>query len=196
MQLDRVCALAARYSGRTLQTVGPLPSALMPPPPPSLDLDMNIYSRHFQEPMPNCPELMRMTLLPDTAQFPEGGGGPIILDEERSLAMDLAMSSVDELVKMCHANEPLWVCNSSNLMDVLNLEEYTRMFPWPLVDPLKQHYNELRTEATRDTALVIMNSINLVDAFLDAVSLLFETRKFIILILSTSSFAFHKKFHK
>lgn len=169
-ELDRVCALAARYSGRPLQTLGPLPSsALMPPPPPSLELDMSIYSRHFQEPMPNCPELMRMTLLPDTTQFPGGGGGgPMILDEERSLAMDLAMSSVHELVKLCHANDPLWVRNNSNLMDVLNLEEYKRMFPWPLVDPLKQQYNELRAEATRDTALVIMNSINLVDAFLDA----------------------------
>ncbi|KAF2308742.1 hypothetical protein GH714_015155 [Hevea brasiliensis] len=40
------------------------------------------------------------------------------------------------------------------------------MFPWPL--NLKQHSNESRNEATRDSAVVIMNSITLVDAFLDA----------------------------
>lgn len=118
--------------------------------------------------------MLPMSLLPESTDFPVGGsgGGELILDEERSLAMELAMSSMDELLKMCHGNEPLWVRNSSNSMDVLNIEEYTRMFPWPHhhVDPLKPHYNDLRTEATRDKALVIMNSINLVDSFLDAVS--------------------------
>lgn len=170
-ELDRVCAVASRYTGRSLQSIGssPPPATLIPPAP-SLDLDMGIYSRHFQESMPPS-QMLPMPLLPESTDFPGGcGGGGLILDEERPLAMELAMSSMDELLKMCHANEPLWVCNSSNSMDVLNLEEYSRMFPWPhhLVDPLKQHYNELRTEATRDKALVIMNSINLVDSFLDA----------------------------
>lgn len=129
---------------------------------------------------PNCTQMLPMPLLPGPTDFPGGdgsgsggggGGGGLILDEERSLAMDLAMSSMDELLKMCHVNEPLWGRNSTNSMDVLNMEEYSRMFPWPHhhVDPLKPHYNELRTEATRDKALVIMNSINLVDSFLDAV---------------------------
>jgi len=51
---------------------------------------------------------------------------------------------------------------------VLNFEEHARIFRWPL--NLKQNSNESRTEASRDTAVVIMNSITLVDAFLDAVS--------------------------
>uniref|UniRef100_A0A803LTV9 Uncharacterized protein n=1 Tax=Chenopodium quinoa TaxID=63459 RepID=A0A803LTV9_CHEQI len=128
-EYDRVCAVASRYTGRSLQSLGPSPPPAALLPPPSLDLDMG---------MP--------------------------------LAMELAMSSMDELLKMCHVNEPLWFRNSSNSMEVLNMEEYSRMFPWPHhhADPLKQHYNELRTEATRDKALVIMNSINLVDSFLDA----------------------------
>ncbi|XP_010677364.2 homeobox-leucine zipper protein HDG5 isoform X1 [Beta vulgaris subsp. vulgaris] len=172
-ELDRVCAVASRYTGRSLQTLGPSPSpATLLPHPPSLDLDMGIYSRHFQEPMPPCTQMLPMSLLPESTDFPVGGsgGGELILDEERSLAMELAMSSMDELLKMCHGNEPLWVRNSSISMDVLNIEEYTRMFPWPHhhVDPLKPHYHDLRTEATRDKALVIMNSINLVDSFLDA----------------------------
>ncbi|XP_021852084.1 homeobox-leucine zipper protein HDG5 isoform X2 [Spinacia oleracea] len=180
-ELDRVCSVASRYTGRSLQTLGPSPPPLaLLPPPPSLDLDMGMYSRHFQDSMPpNCTQMLPMPLLPGPTDFPGGdgsgsggggGGGGLILDEERSLAMDLAMSSMDELLKMCHVNEPLWGRNSTNSMDVLNMEEYSRMFPWPHhhVDPLKPHYNELRTEATRDKALVIMNSINLVDSFLDA----------------------------
>ncbi|KAK9698990.1 hypothetical protein RND81_08G146100 [Saponaria officinalis] len=163
-ELDRVCSIASRCSGRPLQTLGPPPP---PPhllsPPPSLDLDMSIYSRHFHEPMPGGTQMLPIPLLPDhTAPFPTANTNNVglIMDEERPLAMDLAMSSMDELLRMCHVNEPLWV-RGDNSMDVLNMEEYLRMFTWP-------HYNEFKTEATRETSLVIMNSINLVDAFLDS----------------------------
>lgn len=134
--------------------------------PPSLDLDMNIYSRHFAEPMPNGGGMMPMPMFPEASPYHETG--LILMEEEKSLAMELAASSMNELVKMCHAAEPLWIRSNENGKEVLNLEEHARMFPWPL--NLKQHSSEFRTEATRDTAVVIMNSITLVDAFLDAVS--------------------------
>ncbi|KAK8578054.1 hypothetical protein V6N13_046911 [Hibiscus sabdariffa] len=90
----------------------------------------------------------------------------ILLEEEKTIAMELAMSALDELVKMCRANEPLWIRNNKNGKELLNLEQHAKMFHWPL--NLKQRSSELRTEASRDGAVVIMNSINLVDAFLDA----------------------------
>ncbi|GAB2296415.1 hypothetical protein Dimus_030535 [Dionaea muscipula] len=157
-ELDRLCSLASRYSGRSLPSMGPPPFLA-----PSLDLDMSIYSRHFQEPTGNCIEMMPMPMLPDNVPF---HGGGLVMDKEKSLAMELAMSAVDELVKMCQLDEPLWMRSNINGMEILNAEEHMRMFPWPM--DLKQHYNELRTEATRSRALVIMNSVNLVDAFLDA----------------------------
>ncbi|KAH9602143.1 hypothetical protein KSS87_012664 [Heliosperma pusillum] len=159
-ELDRVCNIASRCSGRQLQSLGPPPPPHLLSPPPSLDLDMSIYSRHFHEPMPPCTQMMPIPhLLPDN-------NNRLILDEERPLAMELGMSSMDELLRMCHVNEPLWFRSSNNSMDVLNMEEYSRTFTWN-VDPLKSHFNEFKTEATRDKAFVIMNSINLVDAFLD-----------------------------
>ncbi|KAJ0051460.1 hypothetical protein Pint_03497 [Pistacia integerrima] len=160
-ELDRVCCLVSRYSGRPMQTMAPAPSLI----PPSLDLDMNIYSRHFPDPMTTCTDMMPMQMLPETSNFPESG--LVLMEEEKSLAMELAISSMDELVKMCRVNEPLWIRNNENGKEILNLEEHGRMFPWPL--NLKQHSTELRTEATRDCAVVIMNSITLVDAFLDAI---------------------------
>ncbi|KAL2348904.1 hypothetical protein Fmac_002904 [Flemingia macrophylla] len=93
--------------------------------------------------------------------FAESG---VLMEEEKSLALDLAASSMAELVKMCQTNEPLWIRSSQSERDVLNIEEHARMFPWP--QNLK-HRSELRTEATRDSAVVIMNSVTLVDAFLD-----------------------------
>lgn len=162
-ELERVCCLSGYPGGRQIQTMGsaaPLMAA-------SLDLDMNIYSRHFPDPMmSSCTDhhMIPMSMLPpEPSHFPEGG---LLLDEEKSLALKLAASSLEELVKMCTAAEPLWMRKSENGMEMLNAEERARMFPWPL--NFKQNSSDMRTEATRDTAVVIMNSINLVDAFLDA----------------------------
>lgn len=131
---------------------------------------MNMYSRQFSDSLGSCTEMMPMVMFPGTSSFAEED--LVLMEEEKTLAMELAMSSIDELVKMCQATEPLWIRNSENGKEVLNFEEHAKMFPWPL--NLKQHSNDLRNEATRDTAVVIMNSITLVDAFLDAVSTLYS----------------------
>ncbi|XP_022931242.1 homeobox-leucine zipper protein HDG5-like isoform X1 [Cucurbita moschata] len=162
-QLEQVCSFTSRYTGRPLQGMSSTAPPLMQP---SLDLDMNIYSRQYTEAMVSSSEMMPLAsmLPPDAAHFPEGG---LLIEEEKTLAMDLAISSMAELVKMCRLTEPLWIRNSESGKEVLNVEEHARMFPWPM--NLKQHLmNEFRTEATRDSAVVIMNSITLVDAFLDA----------------------------
>lgn len=163
IQLERVCCLSGYPGGRQLQTMGPAAPLIAA----SLDLDMNIYSRHFTDPMmSSCTDhhMIPMSILPpEPSHFPEGG---LLLDDEKLLAMKLAASSLEELVKMCTAGEPLWMKNSENGMEMLNAEERARLFPWPM--NFKQNSSDLRTEATRDTAVVIMNSINLVDAFLDA----------------------------
>ncbi|THG07754.1 hypothetical protein TEA_021666 [Camellia sinensis var. sinensis] len=161
-EFERVCCLASRYSDRPIQSMGPVPLL-----PPSLDLDMSIYPRNFQEPMS---EMIPVPLMPENSHFPGGG---LIMEEDKSLALELAMSSMDVLVKMCQAGEPLWIRNNDSGREVLNFEEHTRMFQWPM--NLKQNGSEFRMEATRDTAVVIMNSITLVDAFLDAVSNPFRT---------------------
>ncbi|KAA8522012.1 hypothetical protein F0562_012674 [Nyssa sinensis] len=158
-EFERICCLAARYCGRPIQAMGPAPPLL----PPSLDLDMSIYPRHFQEHMANCSDMIPMPMMPENSHYPDG---VVILEEEKSLALELAMSAMDELVKMCQTSEPLWVRSNDNGKEVLNVEEHAKMFPWAM--SLKQHPNEFRTEATRDSAVVIMNSITLVHAFLDA----------------------------
>lgn len=104
--------------------------------------------------------------------LPECGSGSVVLVEEEKypLALDLALSSVDELIKMCQLTEPLWVRSNDkdgSPKEVLDDEEHKRLFPC--------HYSKLCSkesfveEATRDSAVIIMNSITLVDAFLDAV---------------------------
>jgi len=114
-----------------------------------------------------------MPLLPqDTPHHLSESTGLILMEDEKALALELAMSSMEELSKMCLASEPLWVQSSESGKVVLNFEEHARLFPWPLNNNLKQNSDKLRKEASRDSAVVIMNSITLVDAFMDAVSLI------------------------
>ncbi|XP_010245213.1 PREDICTED: homeobox-leucine zipper protein ROC3-like isoform X2 [Nelumbo nucifera] len=160
-ELERITCVASRYSSRPLQALPPAGPHLMLP---SLDLDMGIYSRHFHEPINNCTDIIPVPPMLEN-QF-IAAGGCMIMEQEKPLALELAMTAMDELLKMCHATDPLWVRSSNGSKEVLNLEEHARMFPWPL--NVKQQSSEFRTEATRDSALVIMNSITLVDAFLDA----------------------------
>ncbi|KAF8048463.1 hypothetical protein N665_2505s0003 [Sinapis alba] len=88
----------------------------------------------------------------------------LIAEEDKAIAMDLAGSCVQELAKMCATNEPLWSKKrSDNERISLNEEEYKKMFQWPSVDD-----NHFRREASRANTVVIMNSITLVNAFLDA----------------------------
>ncbi|KAF8379038.1 hypothetical protein HHK36_028465 [Tetracentron sinense] len=160
-ELERLSSIASRYSGRPIHSLGGAPPILIP----SLDLDMGIYSRHFhfQETMPNCTDMISVPSMPEDPHLP---GGCLIMEHEKSLALELAISAIDELVKMCQSTKPLWTRSSDNSREVLDVEEHARMFPWPM--NLKQHSSEFRKEATRDSTVVIMNSITLVDAFLDA----------------------------
>ncbi|KAK9120520.1 hypothetical protein Syun_018137 [Stephania yunnanensis] len=170
-ELDRISSITSRYSDGPIHALVPASPLLLP----SLDLDMGIYARNFQETLGSTCNVMN----PISAVISENpnsihGSGIVIMEHEKTLALEFAMSATDELVRMCHAREPLWIQSSSNVNGVtkeeLNFDEHARLFPWAMKMKLHHHHqcDELRTEATRDTAVVIMNGITLADAFLDA----------------------------
>ncbi|KAJ0989926.1 hypothetical protein J5N97_008282 [Dioscorea zingiberensis] len=166
-ELERLSCIASRYGNRSMQAMGPAPPLLLP----SLDLDMGIYSRHFHEPvsvsvaaMSSCSDIIPGPSMPDN--IPQFAGGMIIMEQDKAVAIDLALTARDHLYRMCQTNEPLWVRRRDGI-EVMDVEEHRKMFPWP-VDVKHEQNLDFRTEATRDSALVIMNSITLVDAFLDA----------------------------
>jgi hypothetical protein len=153
---------------------------------PPLDLDMNVYARHFtdQSSVMGCGDLIQSVLAPQQ-QIPVGGAehhatssfmgaaiGPV-QEQDRQLVLDLAATAADTLAKMCRAGEPLWLRRRGASSEVMVADEHARMFSWP-VDGGQQGSASTgaaaRTEGSRDSAVVIMNSITLVDAFLDAVS--------------------------
>jgi Na+-transporting methylmalonyl-CoA/oxaloacetate decarboxylase beta subunit len=64
-----------------------------------------------------CTKMILVPMLPpEPSHFQEGG--LLLLEDEKSLAMELAASSMSELVKMCQMNELLWIRNSENEREV------------------------------------------------------------------------------
>lgn len=87
-------------------------------------------------------------------------------DMEKSLMSDIATNAMDELVRLLQTNDPLWIKSNTDGKDVLNLEAYERIFP-KTNNRLKNP--NLRIEASRDSGVVIMNSLTLVEMFMDPV---------------------------
>ncbi|XAR54778.1 hypothetical protein NMG60_11030074 [Bertholletia excelsa] len=159
-ELERVCCIASVYSGQPMQAI--IEPSTQHLEAPSLDLDMAMYPRTFQDLMPSCIDVSPPTLLPENAHFPGSG---LIEEEEKPLVLELAASSMDELVKICQAGEPLWI--QTNGKEEIDVDEHGKVFQWS--ENLKQNNaRELKMEVTRESAVVIMNSVTLVDAFLDA----------------------------
>ncbi|KAL3850851.1 hypothetical protein ACJIZ3_012733 [Penstemon smallii] len=84
-------------------------------------------------------------------------------ETEKPMVIELAVSAMGELVRMAHAGEPLWISSTENSSEGLNEDEYMRTFasgigPKPL---------GFKTEASRESAVVIFNRENLVRIFMD-----------------------------
>jgi hypothetical protein len=198
LQLDRLACMATRYGGGGRQSnlsasglgcMSTPPALLMPP----IDLDMNVYSGHFTDQssiMDLIPPVMAQQISDHHA-----AASPYVLgvlapvqEQDRQLVLDLAATAADTIAKMCRAGEPLWARRAGVSAEVLVAEEHARMFTWA-VDGGKHGgasvTTAVRMEGSRDDTVVIMNSITLVDAFLNAVSTHFS-----FVVLNALSFFF------
>ncbi|XP_076918134.1 homeobox-leucine zipper protein HDG1-like [Bidens hawaiensis] len=91
------------------------------------------------------------------------GGGAMDFQYDKNLLLDLAMSAMGEFMKLWQNNSPLWI-GDIEYGEVLNFDEYLRNFP--LILGMKpQGYV---SEASRASRVVMINSLVLIDALLDA----------------------------
>ncbi|KAM1340851.1 hypothetical protein ACFX2H_039182 [Malus domestica] len=157
-ELDRVSSIAAKYIGR--------PISQLPPVQPihisSLDLSMASFGGHGM-----AGPSLDLDLLPGSAassmpNLPYQPNG--FSDMDKSLMTDIAANAMEELLGLLRTNEPLWMKSSTDGRDVLNLETYERIFP-----RANSHLKtpNVRIEASRDSGVVIMNGLALVDMFMD-----------------------------
>ncbi|RWW80376.1 hypothetical protein BHE74_00011283 [Ensete ventricosum] len=85
---------------------------------------------------------------------------------EKPLMMEMATGAMEEVIRLVQADEPLWVKSGSDGRDILQLETYDRMFQR---SNRQLRFPDTQTEASRDSAIVIMNATALIDMFMDAV---------------------------
>lgn len=87
-------------------------------------------------------------------------------DVDKSLMTEIATNAMGELLRLSQTNEPFWIKSLSDGRDVLDLETYEQAFPRANT-PLKNLH--FRTEASRDSGVVIRSSSVLVDMLMDSV---------------------------
>ncbi|CAN7116629.1 unnamed protein product [Brassica rapa subsp. narinosa] len=147
-EIDRISAIAAKYVGK------PIGSSFAPlaiqGPSRSLDLEVGNFGNQagFVGEMYGTGDILRPVSIPS--------------ESDKPMIIELAVAAMEELVRMARVGDPLWV-STDNSNEILNEEEYFRTFPRGIgPKPLG-----LRSEASRESAVVIMNHINLVEILMD-----------------------------
>ena len=157
-EIDRISSMAAKYVGKPLSSHSTQLTSSHYIPSRSLDLEaVNFGTNHqtsFVGEMHGTSDIMRSVSIPCEADKP--------------IIVELAVAAMEELVTMAQTSDLLWVLND-NLGEILNEEEYFRMFP-RCIGPKPIGF---RSEASRESTVVIMNHINLVEILMDVVSILF-----------------------
>lgn len=86
-------------------------------------------------------------------------------EAEKPFIIELAVAAMEEFIQMAQMGEPLWLPSIDRRTNFLNEEEYVRLFPLGIGPKLEG----FKTEASKDTAVVFMNHIKLVEILMDAV---------------------------
>ncbi|OVA10576.1 Homeobox domain [Macleaya cordata] len=156
-EIDKISGIAAKYVGKPMMPY-PLSSPSIPPPR-SLELGVG----HFGG----------MQTQSDIG----GGGGEMFgpgdllrtvssagsTDAEKPIIIELAVAAMEELIRIAQLGEPMWVQRIGEPIETLNEDEYIRTFPRGIgIKPFG-----FKTEASRDSTVVIMNHINLVEILMD-----------------------------
>ncbi|CAO2186850.1 unnamed protein product [Urochloa humidicola] len=151
-EIDRISAIAAKYVGKPIAGLLPNSSNISP-------------GAATAAPYP--PPLSTHHLIPGAADIFSGlhhRGAAAGFD--KPLVVELAVAAMEELVRMAQLGEPLWVPAAGvdgDATETLNEEEYARGFP----RGIGPKFPELHSEASRETVVVIMNHVNLVEMLMD-----------------------------
>ncbi|XVF12042.1 hypothetical protein REPUB_Repub08aG0080700 [Reevesia pubescens] len=163
-KLDRVSSIAAKYIGR--------PISQLPPVQPihisSLDLRMASFDAHGVG-VAVAGLSLHLNLLPGSSSAMPNlpFQTPVVIsDMDKSLMTDIAANAMEELLRLLQTDEPLWIKSTNDGRDVLNLESYERIFP-----RANTHFKSpnVKIEASRDSGVVIMNGLALVNMFMDSI---------------------------
>ncbi|XP_062222461.1 homeobox-leucine zipper protein ROC5 [Phragmites australis] len=176
-ELNRVYALATKFLGKPMSILsGPQLQPHLSLPMPNSSLELAVGSLGGIGSMPSATMPVSMSEFAGGVSSPlgtvitparaTGSAPPSIVGIDRSMLLELAISAMDELVKMAQMDEPLWVSSlpGSPNKETLNFEEYVHSFlPCIGMKPVG-----FVSEASRESGLVIIDdSVALVETLMD-----------------------------
>ncbi|XP_057472163.1 homeobox-leucine zipper protein PROTODERMAL FACTOR 2-like [Actinidia eriantha] len=143
-EIDRISGIAAKYVGKPLLTY---------PNGPARSINIGVSNFGLQSALVGDfygpGDLLRSVSGPTEADKP--------------MIIELAVAAMEELIRMAQSGEPLWLSSPDNSTEALSEEEYFRTFPRGIgPTPLG-----LKSEASRESTVVIMNHMNLVEILMD-----------------------------
>ncbi|KAJ9702992.1 hypothetical protein PVL29_004658 [Vitis rotundifolia] len=159
---EKVSNLLAKYIGKPITQMHLLPPAL------GSSLDLSPGSFPSQETgglsIPTVGPALGLDLAPvdicNASVMYQFKGFP---DMEKTLMTETAAGAMDELIRLVRINEPLWVKSATNEKYVLHHDSYERIFP------KATHFksSNARIESSKESVVVAMNGMQLVNMFLD-----------------------------
>ncbi|KAE9616811.1 putative transcription factor & lipid binding HD-SAD family [Lupinus albus] len=153
-EIDRISAIAAKYVGKSVVNYSNLSPSL-----PQRPLELAAGGGFGGQPAGIGGGDMY------------GGGGDFLrsisgpTESDKPIIIELAVAAMEELIGMAQMGEPLWLTTHTHdgTSAVLNEDEYIRSFPRG-IGPKPIGF---KCEASRETTVVIMNHVNLVEILMD-----------------------------
>ncbi|PNY09934.1 homeobox-leucine zipper protein HDG2-like [Trifolium pratense] len=146
--IDRISAIAAKYVGKPVVNYSNISPSL--PPRPEIGFVGNNQGIGGMEMYGTSGDILRSISGPTEADKP--------------IIIELAVAAMEELIGMAQMGDPLWLSTTlDGAGTVLNEDEYVRSFP----RGIGPKPNGFKCEASRETSVVIMNHVNLVEILMD-----------------------------
>ncbi|KAL1192194.1 Homeobox-leucine zipper protein HDG11 [Cardamine amara subsp. amara] len=158
-ELERMSTIASKYMGRPISQLSTLHPMHISP----LDLSMTSLTGCGQGPSLDFDLLPGSSMSSAVPNNLQSQPNLAISDMDKPLMTDIALTAMEELLRLIHTNEPLWT-RTDESRDILNLGSYENVFPRSS-NRGKNH--NLRVEASRSSGIVFMNAMALVDMFMD-----------------------------
>ncbi|AQL01219.1 Homeobox-leucine zipper protein HDG11 [Zea mays] len=155
-ELDRVSSITSKYLGRPFTQMPPVPTMSVS----SLDLSVGGMPGQGL----GGPSLDLDLLSGCSSGLPYHMPAPVT-EMERPMMVDMATRAMDELIRLAQAGEQIWVQGMpGDAREVLDVATYDSLFAKPggaFRPP------EINVEGSRDSGLVFMSAVALVDVFMD-----------------------------
>ncbi|KAK9950750.1 hypothetical protein M0R45_006221 [Rubus argutus] len=150
---DKVATLLSKYIGKPLSQIDSLAYAAGS----SLDLSPGILmNQSMRSPNHTNPAIGNNDALAYQVYT--------VSEMEKKLMAETATSAMEELIRILHINEPMWIQCHNDGRYVLNHDNYDKLFQ------RANHFktSSARVESSKDSGIVTISALHLVDMFLDA----------------------------